>query len=163
MHGFDPAALGPDETGRIVKSCVAPRPLAWISTAGDDGTPNLAPFSCYNYVSPSPPVVMFATSADREDGLKDTPRNILDTGEFAVNVTTEPFLVPMDATSDPLEPGEDEFAHAGVEPAACETISAPRVAGALACLECELHDSMRVYDRLLVMGECGASCSRRRS
>src|SRR6056297_3489962 len=43
--------LSPRERDRIVKTTVAPRPIAWISTRSPDGVDNLAPFSAYNYVS----------------------------------------------------------------------------------------------------------------
>ena len=137
---------------RIVKSVVNPRPIAWISTVDEEGRENLAPFSAYNYASSWPPVVMFSSSR-REGRYKDSAENAVATGEFAVNVVTERLIEEMDATSTPLEPGESEFEYAGVERAPCEAISAPRVADAVATLECRLHDTVEVYDRLVVFGE----------
>ena len=137
---------------RIVKSVVNPRPIAWVSTTSPDGVDNLAPFSAYNYVCSAPPVVTFSSSM-REGRFKDSAENAVATGEFAVNVVTERLIEEMDATSTPLEPGESEFELAGVERAPCEAISAPRVANAVATLECRLHDTVEVYDRLVVFGE----------
>ncbi|ELY69803.1 flavin reductase, partial [Natronobacterium gregoryi SP2] len=37
-------SLEPDERGRIIKSAVTPRPIAWISTTSTDGVDNFAPF-----------------------------------------------------------------------------------------------------------------------
>ena len=42
------------------KSCVVPRPIAWISTLGRKGSANLAPFSQFNIVGWDPPYIMFA-------------------------------------------------------------------------------------------------------
>jgi flavin reductase (DIM6/NTAB) family NADH-FMN oxidoreductase RutF len=140
------------EIDRIVKSVVNPRPIAWVSTVDEEGRENLAPFSAYNYVSSAPPVVLFSSS-QREGRFKDSARNAVETGEFAVNVVTERLAEAMDATSAGLEPGESEFEFAGVESAPCEVIAAPRVADAVATLECRLHDTVEVYGRLVVFGE----------
>ena len=32
------------------KSCIVPRPIAWITTLNDDGTHNCAPYSFFNGV-----------------------------------------------------------------------------------------------------------------
>lgn len=152
MSGFVVADMEPRERSRIVKSIVNPRPIAWVSTVSEDGTENLAPFSAYNYVSSSPPVVLFS-SGTTGDRWKDSAENALATGEFAVNVVTERLAERMDHTSVALEPTESEFEVAGVERADCEVISAPRVADAAATMECRLYDTLEVYDRLVVLGE----------
>ena len=143
----------PGIDGRVIKTAVSPRPIAWISTVDEDGNPNLAPFSSYNYVSSSPPVLVF-NSGDREDGeIKDTPRNAIETGEFVVNVVTEELIEEMDLTAEALPTGESEFTHANVESAPSGTVAPPRVADALISMECTLYDSMRVYDRTVVLGD----------
>lgn len=152
MSGFVVDDMEPGERARIVKSIVTPRPIAWISTVDGAGAENLAPFSAYNYVSSSPPVVAFSASRPG-DRWKDTAENALATGEFAVNVVTARLAERMDRTSASLEPGESEFEFAGVERADCEAIAPPRVAGAVATMECRLYDSIRVYDNLVVLGE----------
>ncbi|WP_254864391.1 flavin reductase family protein [Halovivax gelatinilyticus] len=145
--------LTPRERGRIVKSAVSPRPIAWISTRSRDGVDNLAPFSAYNYVSSAEPVVSFSVPAGDRDELKDTPRNVLETGEFAVNVASEALAEEMDATSASLDSDESEFDFADVERAPCTTIDPPRVAGAAVTMECTLYGTMTVHDRLLTLGD----------
>ncbi|MFP8954825.1 flavin reductase family protein [Natrialbaceae archaeon A-arb3/5] len=146
-------SLDADECARIMKSVVAPRPIAWISTTSEDGVDNLAPFSSYNYISSATPTVMFSSSFGDGGEKKDTPRNALETEEFAVNVATESLLEEMDATSASLESDESEFDFAEVERAPCETIVPPRVADAPVTMECSLYDSLRIHDRLVVLGE----------
>ncbi|MFC6941102.1 flavin reductase family protein [Salinirubellus sp. GCM10025818] len=153
MVEYDAESLTDREIARIVKSAVTPRPIAWISTVSEDRVDNLAPFSSYNYVSSSQPVVTFHSPNEANGGLKDTARNAVDTGEFAVNVVTEPLMEAMDHTSASLPPEESEFDLAELERADCTTIDAPRVAAAPVTMECTLHDTHEVFDRLMVLGE----------
>lgn len=153
MSSFDTEDVAVDVRNRIIKSAVTPRPIAWISTRSADGEDNLAPFSSYNYISSRQPLLLF-NSTYRDDGeLKDTPRNVLDTEEFVVNVVTEPLADKMDLTSAPLPHGESEFDHADVERAESTRVSAPRVADAVVSMECELHDTYNVYERIMIMGD----------
>ena len=111
---------------------VAPRPIGWISTRGPMGD-NLAPYSFFNAVAYTPPQVIFACT------LKDSLRNIEDTGVFATNVVSEPLWHQMSETSASLPRGTDEFTHAGVEKSECTTINCPRVTLSPATLECRLQ------------------------
>jgi flavin reductase (DIM6/NTAB) family NADH-FMN oxidoreductase RutF len=128
---------------------VSPRPIGWISTTGPRGD-NLAPYSFFNAVAYTPPQVVFASN-----GVKDSVRNIRETGVFAVNIVEEAMLLPMSETSAELPWGEDEFGTAGVPKAACATIACPRVAAAPATLECRLVQEIRALgdDNLLLLGE----------
>ncbi|MFQ1699103.1 flavin reductase family protein [Loktanella agnita] len=119
---------------------VSPRPIGWISTRGKDGQDNLAPYSFFNAVAYVPPQVMFASTSAKEDrgDTKDSVANIRDTGVFAVNIVEYAARDLMNQTSGSWEKDTDEFALAGVEKAACETIPCPRVANAPATLECTL-------------------------
>lgn len=149
--------LDPDDADagamyRTLSGAVVPRPIGWISTTGEDGVDNLAPYSFFNVVSIAPPLVMFAP-VDDPDGLKDTPRNVLDTEEFVVNVVTADLAEAMNATSATLPPGESEFDHAGLERAASTVVTPPRVAAAKVAFECELYDFIDVGGSSLVLGE----------
>lgn len=128
---------------------VTPRPIGWIATRGPQGD-NLAPYSFFNAAAYSPPQVTFAST-----GLKDSVTNIRATGVFSVNIVAAAMLHPMSETSAELPPEVDEFAHAGVEKAECQTIPCPRVAGAPATLECALVQivPLRGRDNFLVIGE----------
>ena len=119
---------------------VAPRPIGWISTRAADGSENLAPYSFFNAVAYVPPQVMFASTSAKEDrdGTKDSMANIRETGVFCVNVVSHALKDAMNATSAPLPAEVDEFEHAGLARAECETIPCSRVADAPAALECRL-------------------------
>lgn len=119
---------------------IAPRPIGWISTRGADGRDNLAPYSFFNAVAYVPPQVMFASTSAKPDreGTKDSVANIRDTGVFAVNVVEFAARDVMNKTSGGWDKDVDEFALAGIEKAACDTIDCARVANAPATLECKL-------------------------
>lgn len=119
---------------------VTPRPIGWISTRDAQGIDNLAPYSFFNAVAYVPPQVMFASTASKADqiGTKDSVANIRETGVFCVNIVEYAMRDAMNATSATLGKEVDEFAHAGLDKAACETISCSRVALAPAALECKV-------------------------
>lgn len=153
MVEYDRAELTERECARIIKSAVSPRPIAWISSRSEDGMDNLAPYSSYNYVSSSQPVVLFNSPNESSGGLKDTARNAVETGEFAVNVVTEDLLERMDHTSAKEPPESSEFELVDLERGECEKIDAPRVAEAPVTMECTFYDSMEIHDRITVFGE----------
>ena len=65
------------------KSCIVPRPIAWITTINYDGTHNCAPYSFFNGVAADPPMVMYATNGKQPMGNhKDSISNIRENGEF---------------------------------------------------------------------------------
>lgn len=153
MQEFSVADLEASERSRIVKSVVTPRPIGWISTTSADGVDNLAPFSCYNYISSAYPVMMFSSGVGEDGEQKDTARNVLDTGEFVVNVVTERLAEPMDRTSAELPPEESEFEFADLDRAPSTRVTPPRVAEADVSMECTSIDSTEVRDRVVFFGE----------
>ena len=115
------------------KALAVPRPIGWIATLGPDGVPNLAPYSFFNAISDRPPMVMFSSG-----GHKDSLRNILHNGEFSCSIASWDLREAMNLSSAPVARGVDEFALAGLAPAASLCIAPPRVAQAPAAFECRL-------------------------
>lgn len=135
---------------------VAPRPIGWIATRGKLGD-NLAPYSFFNAVAYVPPQVVFASTSSKPDrgDTKDTVSQIRESGVFCVNLVTRALIEAMNASSEWLPAGEDEFAAAGIAKAACETIDCPRVAAAPASLECRMSQIIPLagVSNFLVIGE----------
>ncbi|MBB5516701.1 flavin reductase (DIM6/NTAB) family NADH-FMN oxidoreductase RutF [Rubricella aquisinus] len=125
---------------------VTPRPIGWISTRSKDGRENLAPYSFFNAVAYVPPQVMFASTSAKEDRHmgKDSVANIDETGVFCVNIVEYEMRDKMNVSSGPYDQDTDEFALAGIERVACETIDCSRVAGAPASLECKLTQIVKL-------------------
>ena len=136
---------------------VSPRPIAWVSTRGTDGSENLAPYSFFNAVAYVPPQVMFASTSAKpdRDGTKDTVSNIRDTGVFCINTVEYAMRDVMNQTSGNWPRETDEFALAGIERAECETIPCSRVVGAPASLECKLTQLIQLAGEanFVVLGE----------
>jgi flavin reductase (DIM6/NTAB) family NADH-FMN oxidoreductase RutF len=138
---------------RTMTGAVVPRPIGWVSTTSADGVDNIAPYSFFNVVTVRPPVLMFAPANPGPDEYKDSARNAIDTGEFVVNVVTEPLAEAMNETSATLPPEESEFDHAALERALSEKVSPPRVAAAEIAFECELYDAIEIGASTMVLGE----------
>lgn len=115
------------------KALVIPRPIGWISTLGRDGRINLAPYSYFNACSTDPPVVLFGADP-RPHPLKDSQRNVEETGEFVANLATFELREAMNLTSAHV--AEDEMALAGLTAAPAVKVRAPRVAESPVHLEC---------------------------
>ena len=151
-HFYEPAA-GHRLPHDPLNAIVAPRPIGWISTLASDGRRNLAPYSFFNLVNYSPPLIAFSSM-----GWKDTVANIEATGEFVWNLATRPLAEAMNATSAATD--GDEFALAGLDAAPSRIVRPPRVAASPVAFECRLTQLIeletkegRGLDQWLVIGE----------
>ena len=122
------------------KSIVAPRPIGWISSRSKAGVFNLAPYSYFNAFCDAPPIIGFASSAEKKDSL----RNVRETGEFAFNLVTRALAEQMNATSATVGPEVSEFALAGLTPVASRIIAVPRVAESPVSFECKCTEILQL-------------------
>lgn len=142
-----------DDAYRILAGLVTPRPIALVTTIDDHGRVNAAPFSFFNVLGDSPPIVGFCPG-DRSPGVpKDTARNIRLTQEFVVNLVDESIGQQMNACAATLPPGENELLHAGLSAAFSEVVKPPRIAEAPASLECRHHSTIEIGENRLIIGE----------
>jgi flavin reductase (DIM6/NTAB) family NADH-FMN oxidoreductase RutF len=123
------------------KALIAPRPIGWVSTLGAGGEVNLAPYSFFNAICDTPPMVMFSSS-----GMKDSAAFAHQTREFVWNLPTYALREAMNATSRQLPRGESEFAHAGLSTAPSRMVGAPRVAESPCALECRVTHTFELID-----------------
>ncbi len=138
---------------RILSGLVIPRPIALVTTVDEEGRVNAAPFSFFNVLGDSPPIVGICPG-DREPGVpKDTVRNIRLTHEFVVNLVDETIAARMNLCAASLPPGENELLHAGLSPLPCAAVRPPRIAEAPASLECRHHSTLEIGDNRLIIGE----------
>ena len=126
-----------------LKAIVSPRPIGWISSRGNDGSVNLAPYSYFNAIAEQPPMVMFS-SAPGGYKAKDSLRNVLETREFVVNIVSAALGDAMNISSGSFPYGTNEFTKAGLAMADGETVSVPRVKAAPAALECHLWQAIEL-------------------
>ena len=126
---------------RLIVGCVAPRPVAWITSVDEAGRVNAAPFSSYNYVATSPPMlaINIAEPAGRPGAIKDTARNIRHSGQFVVNVATEDNMELMHQSAQEFPPEVSEAEALGLELLPSRRVRPPRIAIAPVQMECELR------------------------
>lgn len=135
----------PGYKASLFNSIVAPRPIGWISTLDSTGLANLAPFSYFNGMSATPPMVMFACNEPTDRAEKDTLANARRSGEFVANLATFALREAMNTSSATVPQGVDEFELAGLEKAASCLVNPPRVAASPVAMECRV---LRIFDFL---------------
>ncbi len=141
---IDAAGIATETAYRLIVGCVVPRPVAWITTVDEHGRVNAAPFSSYNYVATSPPMLAI-NIATRAGAVKDTARNIRATGEFVVNVATEATMETLHLTAQDFPPEVSETEHLGIALLPSQRVKPPRIASTPVQMECRL-------DQVVVLG-----------
>ncbi|MBP6900328.1 MAG: flavin reductase family protein [Burkholderiaceae bacterium] len=141
----DGAALDTDTAYRLLVGCVVPRPVAWITTVDGQGRVNAAPFSSYNYVATSPPMlaVNIALRAGRGE-IKDTARNIERQREFVVNVATELNMETLHRSAQEYPPEISEIEQLGIPVLPSRHVRPPRIALSPVQMECRLDQVVRL-------------------
>ena len=133
--------LDPATRYKLLVNTVTPRPIAWVLTRDAKGGNNAAPYSFFNAMGGTPPLLAIGMAADSQrEGVaeKDSLRAIRESGEFAVALVSEGQAEAMNVTAVDAPPGEDELALAGVEALEATRIAAPLIAGAPVQFECRL-------------------------
>lgn len=149
---FDLSKLSPRDGYKLLASTIVPRPIAWVVSQDAQGRLNAAPFSFFNLFSDDPPVVCLGIMG-RAGAPKDTAANIRATGEFVVNLVSEPLAPKMNITA--IEFGHDvnELQEAGLTTAPSATIAVPRIAESPVALECRRREMIELGNgRVLVVG-----------
>jgi len=154
FHSYSPAQ-GHGLKYDPFKALIAPRPIGWISSVSGDGAVNLAPYSFFNALCASPPIIGFTSF-----GVKDSLRNITATGEFVHNCVSGDLAEKMNQTSCNFPHGINEMVEAGLESVASDLVVPPRVLAAHAAMECKLIETKNIADSAgnktdchLVLGE----------
>lgn len=139
---IDPAGLDAKGIHELMVGCIAPRPIAFVSTIGEDGVYNVAPFSFFTLMSMHPTVVGFAIGRRRGGSKKDTLVNIEFSKDYVINVVSEAIAPAMNQASGDYPSHVDEFKETGLTPVASDLVRPPRVAESPIQLECRLMQIM---------------------
>ena len=139
MPSIDPDTLSAKDRYRLMISAIVPRPIAWVTTLFPDGTVNAAPFSYFNGVSSSPPLVSVAVGRRGRvpEGVarkKDTVANLERAGELVVNLVSAPAARAMVDSSV-----VSEVSRNGLALVASEAVAVPGLADARVRMECRVH------------------------
>lgn len=127
---------------KLLAATTIPRPIAWVVTKARGGGLNAAPYSFFNVMGSAPPTIALGIMGDPKRGFKDTAQNILDTGEFVVNLVPERLVQKMNLTSADAPREVDELAFAGLETAPSTHVAPPRIAESPVSYECRALSSV---------------------
>ena len=151
---FDFERLAADDRYKILTSTIVPRPIAWVTSLSKNGVRNAAPFSFFNAMSKTPPIVAIGIQANADGSMKDSARNILDTREFVVNLVPRSAAEAMNLTSIDAPSDVDELALANLETSPSVKVKPERIAVSPVAFECRLHTPLEVApSQLIVLGE----------
>ena len=138
---FDMQALSADNRYKVLAATITPRPIAWITTLSRSGIVNAAPFSFFNMMGNDPPTIAIGIIPGK-GGLKDTAANILETGEFVVNLVSEANAEAMNLTCIDAPPEIDELELAGLTAEPSHSVAPPRILESPVSLECRVLTSL---------------------
>ncbi|GIV49522.1 MAG: flavin reductase [Candidatus Kapaibacterium sp.] len=146
MITYDPASVPHPQMHGILLSGVAPRPIAFVASRSANGDINLAPFSFFNAFASKPPVVAIGPAMSVRSGkVKDTWRNILETGECTISAVTYGMLHQMNIAAAEYPAGTDEFVKAGLTKVPAETVSVPYVGESPFAMECRFIQNIELF------------------
>ena len=144
--------MATNDVYRLMIGIVIPRPIAFVSTLDPVGRLNLAPFSYFVPIASRPTLVGLSFS-DRAGDPKDTLRNIRDTGEYVINMVSEPLLGAMVKTAGEWPAEVSEFDVSGLTPRPSKVVRPPGVAESPVHLECRREREIALGNATFVVGE----------
>jgi flavin reductase (DIM6/NTAB) family NADH-FMN oxidoreductase RutF len=137
---------------KLMASLIVPRPIALVTTLGENGVANAAPFSMFNMLGEDPPILMISINRLADGRLKDTAANILANGEFVVHLSDEPMAQKMHACGESLPSNVSELTKVGFTPVPSHRVAPPRIAEAPVAFECVLHETLETLSRYVFIG-----------
>lgn len=137
---------------KLMASLIVPRPIALVTTLGQNGVANAAPFSMFNMIGEDPPILMISINRLADGRLKDTAANILASGEFVVHMSDEPMAQKMHACGEAFPSDVSELAAVGLKPVPSHCVAPPRIAEAPIAFECVLHEKLETPSRYVFIG-----------
>jgi flavin reductase (DIM6/NTAB) family NADH-FMN oxidoreductase RutF len=143
FQGIDTLALSSNAAYHTLNAIVVPRPIAFVTTLGEDGVVNAAPFSYFSGVTSDPPTISISITK-RAGELKDTARNIRARGELVVNVCTVALAHAVSAAAGDFPPQQSEVELCGLSLLPGHKVETPRLANAPIHLECKLDRVVEV-------------------
>ncbi|MGA1793382.1 MAG: flavin reductase family protein [Thermoplasmatota archaeon] len=123
-----------------------PLPLVLVSTLYKE-TKNVAPYAWMMPISIDPPILGVAIRK-----IRDTFKNIMETGEFVVSVPGPELKEKIIKTAASLPRDKSEFDHAGLTPKKSKVVAPPGVAECLTQIECRLEWAKEAGDHHVVVG-----------
>ncbi|MCG9579542.1 flavin reductase family protein [Vibrio tubiashii] len=134
------STLAPTQIYHLMTQTVIPRPIAWVLTDSEQDNYNLAPFSYFTAVSSNPPLLMFSVGKKPSGEVKDTTRNVLETGKMVIHIAHHDSAHDVTQTAATLEHGESEIEATGIELTDFDGFDLPRVKDCPIAFACKLYE-----------------------
>jgi flavin reductase (DIM6/NTAB) family NADH-FMN oxidoreductase RutF len=151
---FDFSKLGERDRYKLLIGTVIPRPIAFVTTVSAEGRANAGPFSFFNVLTHDPAIVAIGVENYPDGRLKDTSRNIRETGEFTVHIVDDALVHQMELCAIKFGPDVDELEESGLATVPGTMVQSPRIVAAPAALECRKHMVLEVGKaREIILGE----------
>lgn len=138
MVAIDPKGITAEKLQGYLQSAVGPRPIAFASTIGVKGIPNLSPFSFFNVFSASPPILIFSPLKKSDNTIKHTLINAEATREVVINVVNYDMVQQISLASADYAEGIDEFLKGGFTPIPSLIVKPFRVKESPVQFECKV-------------------------
>ena len=138
MISIDPSMNKERDNYKLMIGSIIPRPIAFVTSLGEGGTLNGAPFSYFNVVSSNPPMISISIQRKGTE-RKDTASNIYANKEFVVHIVDEGNVEKINMTAANLPANESEVNLAGLTEISSTNISVPGVKEAKIRMECTLE------------------------
>lgn len=148
--------LARQEKYKLLIGCIVPRPIAWVTSLGENGIVNAAPFSYFNVASIEPMMVSVAVMRKPGSVPKDTARNIATNGQFVVNMVDVHNVDAVNQTSADYPADVSEVEALGLATLPSTMIEVPRLTASRIHFECKLHQIVELGSPVtsdLIIGE----------
>ncbi|WHI88825.1 flavin reductase family protein [Staphylococcus epidermidis] len=131
---------------KLLSGSIIPRPIAFVTTQNLKGDINATPFSFFNVVNHTPPMIAIAVQRTKGN-RKDTSINIEQSGEFVVHITDEAIVNDVNETVAPLEYGVNELKRTSLSMIDSDLIKVPAIKEAKVRFECKLHQIVQLGNK----------------
>ncbi len=101
--------FSPNARYHLMTQVILPRPIAWVLTANEDASLNLAPFSYFNAICSDPPLVVMSVGHKADQSVKDTRHNLLSGRDAVLHIPSTSQAPSVSLTSESLDYGEPEL------------------------------------------------------
>lgn len=136
---IDLSTITASQVYHLMTQTVIPRPVAWVLTDSGEASYNLAPFSYFTAVSSRPPLLMLSVGKKPDGTIKDTTRNVLETGKLVIHIAGVESAEAVTATSAVLEHGDSEVTANNIELENFDGFALPRVKQCPVAFACHLY------------------------
>lgn len=141
----------------LMSQTIIPRPIAWVLSDNGDTSYNIAPFSYFNAVSTSPPVLYISAGKKPGGFKKDTWKNIEERSHFVVHIPSVSDMTAVTETSASLPFGESEAAQFGIALSVESDWPLPRIANVKAAFLCKRFDIIEIGNQAMILGQIVSS------